>query len=87
MWRGIVDDVSPDFTVYDIVNQPWNTYLHKNTVFEFNILGYSQRGLPSMTIKFQDEVYGEIEDNLESGSGSGSGSRENQNAGGENCTN
>ena len=80
MWRAIIDDVSPDFTIYNIMNQPWNTYLHENNVFEFNILGYSQKGLPSLKIKFQDEVYGEIEE-MESGSGSeGSGGAGKQKA-------
>ena len=73
MWRGIIDDVSPDFTVYDIINQPWNTYLHEGSTFEFSMIGYSAKGLPSLTVKFQGKVHGEIDELDFSGSGSGSG--------------
>jgi len=88
MWRAIIDDVSPDFTIYDIINQPWNTYLHESSVFEFNMLGYSQTGLPSLKIEFQEEVYGEIEKieetnyNFEAESGSGLGSGSGSGSGG-----
>ena len=75
MWRGIVDDVSPDFTVYKIVNQPWNTYLHEKTTFEFRVQGYANKGLPSLKIGFQGQVYGEEEeDSYSSGSSGDEGS-------------
>ncbi|XP_076803960.1 uncharacterized protein LOC143448219 isoform X1 [Clavelina lepadiformis] len=58
IWRGEINDIAPDFTYYVITNQPWNAYLQRGSTFDFHVLGYSQGGLPSLEVTFQNEVFG-----------------------------